>query len=174
MSEDDQQDLEAGDDQQDLEADPAGTDEDHDDDAGRAGTDEDHDDEDHDEDHDDEADDDDEDPEDGASFDAAYVRRLRRRSAGYRTDLRTTTDALEAARRSLFTERVEAMGLLADSADLPYDPDMLEDHDALEDAARDLVRRKPHYARRAGLRDSGARETPGGRDGGLLDLMRGS
>lgn len=119
-------------------------------------------------------DEDDEDPDDGSTFDAGYVRRLRRRSAGYRTELRAASDNLEHTRRELFTARVQALGVLADPGDLDYSPELLEDPDALEAAARELVAKKPHYGRRAGLRDTGARDTPGGFDAGLMDLMRGA
>ena len=100
-----------------------------------------------DEDEDQPAGDEDED-EDGDSFPRSYVKRLRERSAGYRARAKTAEGRVTELERALFTERVRALDVLADPADLPYDGDLLEDPDAMRSAVDALVRERPHYRRR--------------------------
>lgn len=109
------------------------------------------------------------------AFDRAYVKRLRARSAGYRTRANAAEGRVSELERALFTERVRALDVLADPADLPYDPDALEDPDALRAAVTDLVAKRPHLRRRgvAGG-ETGAREQHDSADPvSLLGLMRG-
>ena len=86
--------------------------------------------------------------EDGDTFPRHYVERLRARSAGYRARAKTAEGRAAELERALFTERVRALDVLADPADLPYDGDLLEDPDAMRAAVDALVRERPHYRRR--------------------------
>ena len=86
--------------------------------------------------------------EDGDTFPRPYVERLRARSAGYRTRANTAEARAAELERALFTERVRALDVLADPADLPYDGDLLDDPDAMRAAVDALVRERPHYRRR--------------------------
>lgn len=109
------------------------------------------------------------------TFDRAYVKRLRARSAGYRTRANAAEGRVSELEHALFTERVRALDVLADPADLPYDPDALDDPDALRAAVADLVAKRPHLRRRgvAGG-ETGAREQHDSTDPvSLLGLMRG-
>ena len=110
----------------------------------------------------------------GESFPRSYVQRLRERSAGYRTkakDLEARSAELE---RALFTERVRALDVLADPADLEFNADLLDDPDKLRDAVDALVSKSPHYRRRGTASNTGAREQHDGSEPvSLLGLMRG-
>jgi hypothetical protein len=120
--------------------------------------------------------DDDDDQQDGDTFPRPYVERLRARSAGYRARARQAEGRVGELERELFTERVRALDLLADPADLPYDPELLEDPDALAEAARRLVKDRPHYRRRGTLdgTGTGSRDRAGSTDGvSLAAIMRG-
>lgn len=120
------------------------------------------------------AEDEDED-HDGDTFPRSYVKRLRERSAGYRTRANTAEARTAELERALFTERVRALDVLADPSDLPYDPEALDDPDALRAAVDALVSKRPHLRRRgvAGT-DTGHREQhDGGEPVSLLGLMRG-
>ena len=86
--------------------------------------------------------------EDGDTFPRPYVERLRARSAGYRARAKTAEGRAAELERALFTERVRALDVLADPADLPYDGELLEDPDAMRAAVDALVRERPHYRRR--------------------------
>ena len=122
----------------------------------------------------DEDDEDDEDDQDGDTFPRSYVKRLRERSAGYRARAKTAEGRAEELERALFTERVRALDVLADPSDLPFDPALLEDPDALRAAADDLVARRPHYRRRGVAAGTGSRdEAAPGSGVSLLGLMRG-
>lgn len=109
-------------------------------------------------------------------FPRPYVERLRARSAGYRTRATVAEARTGELEQALYAERVRALDLLADPADLPYDAEALEDPAALRAAVEDLVARKPHLRRRgvAGA-ETGAREQPDGSGSvSLLGLMRGN
>lgn len=108
------------------------------------------------------------------TFPRPYVERLRARSAGYRTRANEAEARAGALERELFTERVRALDVLADPADLPYDADLLDDADALRDAVTELVGKRPHLRRRgvAGG-ETGAREhTDTTETTSLLGIMR--
>ena len=108
----------------------------------------------------------------GDTFPRSYVERIRNKSAGYRTRATEAEARAGDLERALFTERVRALDLLADPGDLEFRADLLDDAAALEQAARDLLARKPHYGRRATVAGSGVRDTPDGEEFGLLDIMR--
>lgn len=113
---------------------------------------------------------------DGDTFPRSYVERLRARSAGYRTAAKESAARVGELERDLFTERVRALDVLADPADLPFTAELLDDPDALRDAVDALVRKSPHYRRRgtASARDTGSRERGDTRDTvSLTGIMRG-
>ena len=126
------------------------------------------------------AEDDDQQPaedDDQQTFPLPYVKRLRERSAGYRARAKTAEARVGELERELFTERVRALDLLADPADLPYDSELLDDPDALAEAVQQLVRDRPHYRRRGTIdaAGTGSRDQAGAADGvSLTGIMRGS
>lgn len=139
---------------------PADDDQDDDQDEDQAPDDEQADDEDH----------------DGDTFPRPYVERLRARSAGYRTAAKESAARVGELERDLFTERVRALDVLADPADLPFTAELLDDPDALRAAVDALVSKSPHYRRRgiASARDTGSRERGDARDTvSLTGIMRG-
>ena len=117
--------------------------------------------------------DEDEDDEDGDTLPRSYVKRLRERSAGYRTRANAAEARAAELERALFTERVRALDVLADPTDLPFDADMLDDPDALREAVDSLVASRPHYRRRGVATGTGSREEHSGPGVSLLGLMRG-
>lgn len=117
----------------------------------------------------------DEDQGTGDTFPRPYVERLRTRSAGYRTRANSAEARATELEQALYVERVRALDVLADPADLPYDPEALDDPDALRAAVADLVAKKPHLRRR-GVAGAGAgtREQDDGTEPvSLLGIMRG-
>ena len=126
------------------------------------------------------AEDDDQQPaedDDQQTFPLPYVKRLRERSAGYRARAKTAEARVGELERELFTERVRALDMLADPADLPYDSELLDDPDALAEAVQQLVRDRPHYRRRGTIdpAGTGSRDRADTADGvSLTGLMRGS
>lgn len=101
---------------------------------------------------DDELDDDPDDDDGGSSepdeSDAAPVARARRQAARYRRELREVESERDELAAALWTERVAALGVLADPTDLPHDPEALHDPDRLRELAHELVARKPHLRSR--------------------------
>lgn len=81
--------------------------------------------------------DDDPDDDDGGSSESdetdetAPVARARRQAARYRRELREVESERDELAAALWTERVAALGVLADPTDLPHDPDALHDPDRL-------------------------------------------
>lgn len=123
---------------------------------------------------DEDQDDEDDEDDDGDTFPRHYVERLRSRSAGYRARAKTAEGRVTELEQALYTERVRALDVLADPTDLPYDPDALDDPDALRAAVDELVSKRPHLRRRGVARDTGSREQHEGGDSvSLLGLMRG-
>ena len=90
-------------------------------------------------------------PEDGETFTAEYVAKLRDESAKYRTRAKDRDDLAER----LHTSLVAATGRLADPSDLTFDNDHLGDADALTTALDDLLTRKPHLGSRKPSGDIG-------------------
>ncbi|WP_261623293.1 hypothetical protein [Nesterenkonia marinintestina] len=84
-------------------------------------------------------------PEDAPeTFPRSYVEKLRDESARYRQRAQQADDYAQR----LHTALTAATGRLADPSDLPFDPEHLEDQDALTAALDDLLARKPHLAAR--------------------------
>ena len=79
---------------------------------------------------------------------AAPLARARRQAARYRRELREVESERDELAAALWTERVAALGVLADPTDLPHDPDALHDPDRLRELADELVARKPHLRSR--------------------------
>ncbi len=78
------------------------------------------------------------------TFPRSYVEKLRTENACYRERARNAdTYAI-----GLHTEQVRATGKLADSTDLEFREEHLEDSDALAAAVDELLARKPHPASR--------------------------
>lgn len=122
-------------------------------------------------DHDDQDDqdgDDDQDDDDGSGA----IARLRRRIARYRTRAREAEQYAEQVARELWTERVAALGLLADPADLPYDPDALHDPDAIRERAEELLQQRPHLRSRRITGHVGQRLQPGEPAVSLASILR--
>jgi hypothetical protein len=89
-------------------------------------------------------------------YDQEYVSGIRKEAADHR-------GKAKALSTRLHTELVRATGRLADPTELDFDPDHLDDPDALNTAIDELLTRKPHYAARApqghvgqGVKDQGA------------------
>lgn len=109
-------------------------------------------------------------PAAGETFDAAYVQQLRSQSGRYRQELRTAQQQLDGLRRALHSERVAALGILADPADLPYTAEYLDaEPDELRDAAEALVRERPHLRTRRVSGDVG--QHAAGSDAAGLSLL---
>lgn len=83
--------------------------------------------------------------------------RVRDQAARYRRRLRD-------AEAALWSERVAALGILADPDDLPYDADALHDPDRLRELADELVERKPHLRSRR-IRERAGQGEGSGADG---------
>lgn len=113
-------------------------------------------------------DDDDQDDDDGSGA----IARLRRRIARYRTRAREAEQYAEQVARELWTERVAALGLLADPADLPYDPDALHDPDAIRERAEELLQQRPHLRSRRIPGHVGQRLQPGEPAVSLASILR--
>ncbi len=103
----------------------------------------------------------------GDTFTREYVQDLRQESAGYRTQLRTVQERLHS-------ELVRATGLLADPADLEFDPEHLEDPEALQAAIAALVEAKPHLKARSFAPGGAAQGAKNAASGGvdLLGMLR--
>lgn len=114
----------------------------------------------------------------GDTFPRAYVEKLRKSEAGFR-ERAAAADALEeektALAQRLHESLVRADGRLADAADLPFNPEHLDDPAALTEAITALVRTRPGLKARQATGDVGA-GTRGPANGGqvsLIDHIRG-
>lgn len=121
--------------------------------------------------------DDDPDDDDGGSSesdetDAAPVARARRQAARYRRELREVESERDELSAALWTERVAALGVLADPTDLPHDPEALHDPDRLRELADELVARKPHLRSRRIRERAGQGEGDGSGTVSLSGLLR--
>lgn len=105
--------------------------------------------------------------DDPDTFNRAYVEDLRKESAGYRTQVRELQQQLHRL-------KVEQSGMLADPADLAFDPEHLADPAALTAAIDALLTAKPHLKARR-FDPAGAAQGPktdSGGDVSLVDIMR--
>lgn len=85
------------------------------------------------------------------AFPRAYVEQLRQEAA----EARVRAKRADVLAEQLFYARVNATGRLADPTDLPFDPEILDDHPAIEAAIDALVAAKPHLASRTPRGDVG-------------------
>ena len=85
-------------------------------------------------------------PDDGET--TPTVARARQQAARYRRELRDVESERDELAAALWSERVGALGVLADPADLPFDPDALHDPDRLRELVDELVTAKPHLRSR--------------------------
>ena len=103
---------------------------------------------------------------------AAPLARARRQAARYRRELRDVESERDELAAALWTERVAALGVLADPTDLPHDPDALHDPDRLRQLADELVARKPHLRSRRIRERAGQGEGEGTGTVSLSGLLR--
>ena len=102
--------------------------------------------------------------DDGDDEQDPRLSRARQQAARYRRELRDTETERDELAAALWTARVEALGVLADPADLPFDPEALHDPDRLRELVDELVTEKPHLkSRRIRARaGQGEGSAPGG------------
>lgn len=122
--------------------------------------------------------DDEPDDDDGGSSESdetdetAPVARARRQAARYRRELREVESERDELAAALWTERVAALGVLADPTDLPHDPEALHDPDRLRELADELVAAKPHLRSRRIRERAGQGEGDGSGAVSLSGLLR--
>ena len=112
-----------------------------------------------------------EEKEEPDTFDRSYVEKLRKESAKYRDKAKRTEELEKRLHRSLVAQD----GRLADPDDLEFNPDHLDDPDALSDAIANLVAKKPglRAQRLSGDIGAGVREKPKPPTTDLLTIMKG-
>lgn len=109
-------------------------------------------------------------PGDADTFPRAYVEKLRAQNARYREKAKNA----DAYGQRLHTELVRATGRLADPSDLDFDPEHLDDPEALAAAVNDLLARKPHLASRKPVGDIGQGVRGSATEqAGLLSILKG-
>lgn len=107
------------------------------------------------------------------SFDRDYVERLRGKSAGYRLRMKEAESKVENLQRALFTERLQRLDTVVDTDAVPYDPDLLDDSDALREAVEELLEAKPYLRKRRAGGDIGQHSNHEHGNGfSLLDALR--
>ncbi|KUI16151.1 hypothetical protein AU191_01045 [Mycolicibacterium acapulense] len=89
--------------------------------------------------------------EESDTFPRSYVEELRQENGKYRQ----RAQQADTYAQRLHTELVRATGRLADPTDLEFNPDHLEDPDALTAAVDELLAAKPHLASRKPVGDIG-------------------
>lgn len=113
------------------------------------------------------------------SFPAAYVKKLRKENADYRTRA-GRADELEEKNAAMATRLHAALvardGRLANPEDLPFNPDHLEDEAALTAAITDLIKSRPGLKARSAGGDigHGNRGTANHKPLSLIDMIRGA
>lgn len=113
------------------------------------------------------------------SFPAAYVKKLRKENADYRTRA-GRADELEEKNAAMATRLHAALvardGRLANPADLPFNPDHLEDEAALTAAITELIQSRPGLKARSAGGDigHGNRGTANHKPVSLIDMIRGA
>lgn len=116
--------------------------------------------------------------ESAESFPAAYVRKLRKENADYRTRA-GRADELEEKNAAMATRLHAALvardGRLANPDDLPFNPDHLEDETSLTAAITELIRSRPGLKARSAGGDigHGNRGTANHKPLSLIDMIRG-
>lgn len=121
----------------------------------------------------------DESTESPESFPAAYVRKLRKENADYRTRA-GRADELEEKNSAMATRLHAALvardGRLANPEDLPFNPDHLEDETALTTAITDLIKSRPGLKARSAGGDigHGNRGTANHKPLSLIEMIRGA
>ena len=100
-------------------------------------------------------------------FGREYVQSLRSESAGYRK-------RMQAAERALFDMQVEATGLIVSAEEVDYDPELLNDTDALRDRVQSVVDSKPYLKKPSMSGNIGQHERKGNDDtgGGLMGMLQ--
>lgn len=76
------------------------------------------------------------------------ISQLRNEAAKRRRQRNEERDRADALGRRLFTELVRSTGVLIDPDDMPFNPELLEDPDALKAAAEEHAESKPHLKAR--------------------------
>ena len=104
--------------------------------------------------------------------DKPEISRARQQAARYRRQLRDVESERDELAAALWTERVAALGVLADPTDLPHDPDALHDPDRLRELADELVAAKPHLRSRRIRERAGQGEGDGSGTVSLSGLLR--
>ncbi|KUI01297.1 hypothetical protein AU189_13430 [Mycolicibacterium acapulense] len=90
-------------------------------------------------------------PDEPESFPREVVEKLRQENGKYRQ----RAQQADAYAKRLHTELVRATGRLADPSDLEFNPEHLDDPDALAAAVDELLAAKPHLASRKPVGDIG-------------------
>ena len=105
------------------------------------------------------------------TFDRAYVEKLRKESANYRDKAKRAQELEQRLHNAL----VAKDGRLADPADLEFDPEHLDNPEALSNAISNLVAKKPglRAQRLSGDVGAGVREKPKPPTTDLLSIMKG-
>ena len=114
----------------------------------------------------------DEPDDDKPDDDKPEISRARQQAARYRRQLRDVESERDELAAALWTERVAALGVLADPTDLPHDPDALHDPDRLRELADELVAAKPHLRSRRIRERAGQGEGDGSGTVSLSGLLR--
>ena len=87
-------------------------------------------------------------PGDEETFPRKYVEELRTENGTYRNRAKDAEAKADELAKALWTERVRALGVLADPTDLPYDPEALDDLELIRSQADELLSSKPHLRTR--------------------------
>lgn len=105
------------------------------------------------------------------AFDRKYVEKLRKESAKYRDKAKRAEELEKRLHRSMVAQD----GRLADPDDMEFNPEHLDDADALSDAIASLVAKKPglRAQRLSGDVGAGVREKPKPPTTDLLSIMKG-
>lgn len=117
--------------------------------------------------------------ESAESFPAAYVKKLRKENADYRTRA-GRADELEEKNTAMAVRLHSALvardGRLSNPDDLPFNPDHLEDEAALTAAITELIRSRPGLKARTAGGDigHGNRGTANHKPVSLIDMIRGT
>lgn len=102
------------------------------------------------------------------TFPREYVEKLRKEAADNRVKAKRV-DELEAR---LFNTIVAGTGRLADPTDLPFNPELLDTEDGIDNAISELLQKKPHLASRKPRGDIGQGAKKSEEDFSLFGLMQ--